>query len=89
MGILSSFFSRSTKEIPPICSVDIKRYLGTWYEIARLPHSFEKGLDNVTAVYNLRSDGKIEVINSGLKNGDKKVTKGVAYSCSIKGSIIQ
>ncbi|PKM90981.1 MAG: hypothetical protein CVU87_00240 [Firmicutes bacterium HGW-Firmicutes-12] len=79
MGIFSSIFGRSTKHIIPICNVDLKRYLGTWYEIARFPHPFEKDLENVTATYNLRSDGRIEVINSGFKNGMKKVVKGVAW----------
>jgi len=70
---------KSTKDILPICNIDLKRYLGTWYEIARLPNSFEKGLENITATYNLRSDGKIEVINAGIKNGQKKIAKGIAW----------
>ena len=70
---------KSTKDILPICNIDPKRYLGTWYEIARLPNSFEKGLENITATYNLRSDGKIEVINAGIKNGQKKIAKGIAW----------
>ena len=79
MGILSIIFGKSTKGISPICDVNLKRYLGKWYEIARLPHSFEKDLEKVTAIYTLRSDGKIEVINAGFKNGEKKVAKGVAW----------
>lgn len=47
--------------------LDLNRYLGTWYEIARFPHSFEKDLVGVTATYRLRADGKIEVINQGRK----------------------
>jgi len=79
MGIFRSKSAKDTNEIPPICDIDIKRYLGTWYEIARLPHAFEKGLDNVTAAYNLKGDGKIEVLNSGFKNGEKKMARGVAW----------
>ena len=48
--------------------LDLNRYLGTWYEIARFPHSFEKNLVGVTATYGLRKDGKIEVLNQGFKN---------------------
>lgn len=48
--------------------VDIYRYLGRWYEIARFPHSFEKGLVGVTAEYSFRKDGKIRVINQGYKD---------------------
>jgi apolipoprotein D and lipocalin family protein len=47
--------------------LDIGKYLGTWYEIARFPHSFEKGLVGVTANYSLRDDGRIRVINQGYK----------------------
>nr|CBX72520.1 outer membrane lipoprotein blc [Yersinia enterocolitica W22703] len=43
----------------------LPRYLGTWYEIARLDHSFERGLDNVTANYSPRDDGGVKVINRG------------------------
>jgi apolipoprotein D and lipocalin family protein len=48
--------------------LDLNRYLGTWYEIARFPHSFEKNLVGVTATYSLRDDGKIKVLNQGFKN---------------------
>lgn len=49
-------------------NLDIKRYLGTWYEIARFDHKFERGLVGVTANYSLRPDGKIKVLNSGYRN---------------------
>ncbi|MEI6577677.1 MAG: lipocalin family protein [Bacteroidota bacterium] len=48
--------------------LDVQRYLGTWYEIARFNHSFERGLVGVTAKYSLRDDGKIKVVNSGYKD---------------------
>lgn len=48
--------------------LDMKRYLGKWYEIARFPHSFEKNLVGVTATYTLKEGGKIEVLNEGFKN---------------------
>ena len=51
--------------------LDIKRYMGTWYEIARYDHSFEKNLVGVTAIYTLRPDGKITVINQGYKHSMK------------------
>ena len=62
----------------PIPSLDIYRYLGVWYEIARFDHSFERDMDNVIAEYLLRDDGKIDVINSGWKNGKYKVADGKA-----------
>lgn len=57
---------------------DLSRYLGTWYEIARYDHSFERDMDNVTAEYYLRDDGMVDVINSGWKNGKFEVANGKA-----------
>jgi apolipoprotein D and lipocalin family protein len=58
--------------------LDIQEYLGTWYEIARYDHNFERGLVGVTADYSLRDDGKIKVINSGYKNSlDGKFSQAV------------
>ena len=59
----------------------IERYLGKWYEIARLDHSFERGLENVSADYTLRDDGGVKVINQGYNPEEKewKQAKGKAY----------
>jgi lipocalin len=73
---------KSTADIPLVKEFELNRYLGKWYEIARLPHRFEKGLTHVTADYSLRKDGKIRVLNQGLKNGDpkkRKTAEGKAY----------
>jgi len=51
--------------VEPVRNFDVNRYLGTWYEIARLDHSFERGLEKVTAGYSLREDGGIRVVNRG------------------------
>jgi len=58
-----------------------ERYLGTWYEIARLDHSFEQGLEQVSATYSMREDGGIKVINKGYSTEDKawKEAIGKAY----------
>lgn len=56
----------------PVKSVDLQRYLGRWYEIARYEQSFQKGCEGVTADYALRPDGSIEVINRCRKPGGKK-----------------
>ena len=53
------------KGIEPVTGFDQRRYLGTWYEIARLDHSFEEGLSQVTAEYTLNDDGSVKVINRG------------------------
>lgn len=52
-----------------IKQLDIERYMGTWYEIARYDHKFEHGLVGVTATYSFRKDGKIRVVNRGYKGG--------------------
>lgn len=67
--------------IQPVENFDLERYLGTWYEIARLDHSFERGLSKVSATYSKRSDGGVDVLNRGLnsKTGEWKEAKGRAY----------
>lgn len=58
--------------------LDVNRYLGTWYEIARFPHSFEKDLVGVTATYSLKPNGKLRVINKGhVKSLDGTVKESV------------
>ncbi|HPC93977.1 MAG TPA: lipocalin family protein [Sedimentisphaerales bacterium] len=67
--------------IRPVQDFDLSRYLGTWYEIARLDHSFERGLSNVSATYTMRKDGGVNVLNKGYdKRKDQwKQAKGKAY----------
>ena len=61
--------------------VNLEQFAGTWYEIARFPHSFEKDLVGVTATYTLRPDGKIDVLNEGYKNSlDGKHKKAKAFA---------
>jgi apolipoprotein D and lipocalin family protein len=79
-----SFFSckSSDTKLQVVGSVDVNRYAGTWYEIARLPASFEKGLKCTSATYVLREDGRIVVINKGRKISDPsnvKEAKGIAW----------
>jgi apolipoprotein D and lipocalin family protein len=67
--------------ITPVSDFELERYLGTWYEIARLDHSFERGLDKVSAEYSLRDDGGVSVVNSGFskKDNERKIAEGKAY----------
>ena len=74
-GLMLAQDGRIEEAIPEF---KLSRYLGKWYEIARFDHVFERGLTNVTAEYRLRDDGKIDVINSGWKNGKLKVANGKA-----------
>lgn len=58
--------------ITPVTPFDANRYLGPWYEIARLDHSFERGLSNITAHYSLNPDGSIRVVNRGFSTIKQK-----------------
>jgi apolipoprotein D and lipocalin family protein len=68
------------KGIEPVTGFDQDRYLGTWYEIARLDHSFERGLSQVSAEYIPNDDGSIKVINRGYnaEKGEWKEAQGRA-----------
>ncbi len=63
------------ENITPVDNFNIERYLGKWYEIARLDHSFEKGLTSVIAEYSLRPDGGLRVINTGYSQKENKWKK--------------
>lgn len=67
--------------IKPVENFELEPYLGTWYEIARLDHSFERGLSNVTANYSLREDGGVAVLNRGYSKdkGEWSEADGKAY----------
>ena len=62
--------------VNPVQNFQLERYLGTWYEIVRLDHSFERGLEKVTANYSLRDDGGVKVINRGFST-EKKEWQGM------------
>lgn len=67
--------------VVPISGFEVERYLGQWHEIARLDHSFERGLTDVSARYSMRADGGLDVVNRGFdaKAGKWKEARGRAY----------
>lgn len=83
--IVASLFLSGCLGIPdkvtPVSNFDLDRYLGKWYEIARLDHSFERGLQRVTAEYSLREDGGVSVVNRGYRTDKQewKQATGKAY----------
>ena len=84
VGFVSLFLSGCVglpKDIRPVDGFDLNRYLGKWYEIARLDHSFERGLSRVSAEYSLREDGGVRVVNRGYsaKADQWKKAEGRAY----------
>ncbi len=68
-------------KVEPVGDFDLERYLGQWHEIARLDHSFERGLERVTATYSRRDDGGVRVINRGYDTaeGEWSEAEGKAY----------
>jgi len=67
--------------VRPVTGFQLDRYLGTWHEIARLDHSFERGLTDVSATYSRRSDGGVDVLNRGYNaaKGRWEEARGRAY----------
>lgn len=87
LTLCSSLSPQDKLDNSTVGKVDLDRYSGVWYEIARKPHFFEKGMTNVKTTYTLRPDGKIDVRNEGLKNGKTKVTKGKARTTDVPGQL--
>jgi len=69
------------ERVQPVEGFELDRYLGKWYEIARLDHPFERGLSYITAEYSLQDDGGVRVVNRGLseKTGKWDEAVGKAY----------
>lgn len=69
------------KLVQPVNDFELNKYLGKWYEIARLDHSFERGLSQVSAEYSLKDDGGVMVINRGFSaaKNEWKEAEGKAY----------
>lgn len=82
---ISALFLAACNELPPsvvpVSGFDANRYLGKWYEVARIDNSFERGMDRTTAEYSMRADGGIRVVNQGYKLATKewKSVEGRAY----------
>lgn len=72
--------------VEPVNGFELERYLGKWYEIARLDHSFERGLINVTADYSLREDGGMAVINRGFNPQTEEWEQAVGKAYFIRGT---
>lgn len=72
--LLTSCSSKPEKA-EPVTDFDVNRYLGTWYEIARIDFVHEKNMDNVSAQYSLKKDGSIKVLNSGYNYKEAKWEK--------------
>jgi len=74
------------ENVKPVAAFNADKYLGKWYEIARLDHSFERGLSNVSASYSLRDDGGIRVINRGYDAQKQKWKEAEGKAYFVKGA---
>ena len=78
-GILYAIWgcsSSTTVDNTAVTQVDLKRYLGKWYEVARYDHRFERDMTHCTAIYDLQDDGTLKITNQGQKNGKSKTSIG-------------
>ena len=73
--------------LPTVPEFELSRYLGKWYETARLDHSFERGMSEVSAHYSLNEDGTVKVINSGIRDGKRRSITGVAKTAKTPGEL--
>ena len=78
VGLTGCRSTRQSVDLTPVTNVDLPRYLGQWYEIARFDHWFERGMSHTKANYAMREDGDIQVVNTGLKDGKIKTSTGRA-----------
>ncbi|WP_235510594.1 lipocalin family protein [Acidovorax sp. Root70] len=80
--------------VTPVTPFDLSRYEGRWYEVARLDHSFERGMTDVSATYQRQPDGSVRVLNRGFDTGKndwrqaegKALFTGDANTASLKVS---
>ncbi|MCF7823490.1 MAG: lipocalin family protein [Candidatus Marinimicrobia bacterium] len=85
MMFVSSIFAQDREMVQEaVKNFELDKYLGTWYEIARLDHSFERGMSNVTAHYSLREDGRVKVLNKGYRD-NKSVWKSATGIAKFTG----
>ncbi len=85
-GILCQFIMGCTglpDGIEPVETLDLEDYQGVWFEVARLNHSFEEGLSNVTATYRIQQDGSVRVINRGYSDSEGKWEEAIGRAVSI------
>ena len=90
ISILSLALAAGCVSVPkvdnaPVAALNLNRYLGEWYEIARFDHSFERGVELSKANYTQNADGTIKVVNSGIKNGKPKTAVGKGKTTDTPG----
>ena len=79
--LLTGCEDKKPEKVTPVENFKLTEYLGTWYEIVRLEHRFEKGLEAISATYSMREDGGVKVLNKGYRTAEKEwnEAEGKAY----------
>ena len=75
--VLAGCSSRPDPAVVP--RLDLDHYAGTWYEVARFDHAFERDMTDVTATYTVQEDGTIQVVNAGIRHGERHQAQAVAW----------
>src|SRR5210317_851376 len=72
---------KKPEKVTAVENFKLNEYLGKWYEIARLEHRFEKGMEGISATYSMREDGRVKVLNKGYKTKEQEWSEaeGKAY----------
>lgn len=78
IGALFGRGGKTTVDNSTVKSLDLERFMGRWYEIARYDHIFERGMSHVSAMYMMTESGKVLLTNEGVKNGRHKSIRGHA-----------
>ncbi|WP_318502299.1 lipocalin family protein [Photobacterium leiognathi] len=84
MTVLNGCTTGKPETITPVSSFELNKYLGTWYEIARLDHSFERNLDKVSATYSMNADGSVKVINKGFNTQKQQWKEAIGKAKFVK-----
>jgi apolipoprotein D and lipocalin family protein len=79
--VLTGCSDKKPEKVTPVENFKLNEYLGRWYEIVRLEHRFEKGMEAISATYSMREDGGVKVLNKGYKTEEKEWSEaeGKAY----------
>ena len=79
--LVTGCYNKKPEKVSPVDNFKLTEYLGTWYEIARLEHKFEEGMEAISATYSMRDDGCVKVLNKGYKTKEEEWSEaeGKAY----------
>lgn len=86
--LLLSACTSAPEGITPVKNFDLEKYQGKWYEIARLDHSFERGMEQVTATYSMNDDGTVKVLNKGFISKGQKWEQAEGLAKFVKNTDI-